>query len=460
MTKLAVICVDDEPTVLKSLKAELKSTIGDSYLVEMADNGHEAIELTQELLEDDYEIPLIIADYLMPDLRGDEVLKQVHQLSPNTLKILLTGQASSEAIVNAVRQVNLYRYITKPWQPEDLRLTVHEALNSHQRQKELFVTQQELLRVNQEQECLIQELNEKQRNLKQFTDELFQINRTLSQFVPEQFIQLLGQDSITDVCLGDQVERVMSILFADIRGFTSLSEQMAPADTFQFINSFFQQMEPAILKNNGFIDKYIGDAIMALFSGDADDAVMAGLAMVKCLEGYNHRRILSGRKVIEMGIGINTGALILGTVGGHQRMDSTVIGDAVNLAARIEECTKDYGVTLLISEETLKCLKQTENFARRLVDQVTLRGKSSSTRVYEIFESDDGLLKEQKLATQDDFEAAIGHYHQHNFDQALKGFQHCLTQAPQDKVAQVYTDRCKQVIQGNLINWRLRQITS
>ena len=103
MTKSVLICVDDNPTVLKSLKTELKSTIGDSYLVEMADNGHEAIELTQELLEDDYEIPLIIADYLMPDLRGDEVLKQVHQLSPNTLKILLTGQASSEAIVNALR---------------------------------------------------------------------------------------------------------------------------------------------------------------------------------------------------------------------------------------------------------------------------------------------------------------------------------------------------------------------
>ncbi|MBX2862869.1 MAG: response regulator [Leptolyngbyaceae cyanobacterium MAG.088] len=460
MTKLVVICVDDELTVLKSLKAELKSTVGDSYLVEMAENGHEAIALTQELLKNAYEIPLIIADYLMPDLQGDDVLRQIHQLSPNTLKILLIGQTHPEAIVNTVRHINLYRYIVKPWQPEDLRLTVQEALNSYHRQKELLATQQELLRANQEQEYLIKELHEKQRNLKKFTDELFRINQALSQFVPQQFMQLLGQDSITDVQLGDQVERVMSILFADIRGFTSLSEQMAPADTFEFINSFFQLMEPAIRKNYGFIDKYIGDAIMALFSVSADDAVMAGLEMLQRLERYNQRRVLSGRKAIEIGIGINTGKLILGTVGGYQRMDSTVIGDAVNLAARIEECTKAYGVTLLVSEETLMCLKRTKNFARRLVDQVTLRGKSCSTQVYEIFESDDDELKAQKLATKDEFEAAIDHYHRHKFDLALKGFQYCLAQAPQDKVARVYTDRCKRIIEGNLRNWRLRQITS
>ena len=239
-----------------------------------------------------------------------------------------------------------------------------------------------------------------------------------------------------------------------------MSEKMTPADTFEFINSFFQLMEPAIRKNYGFIDKYIGDAIMALFSVSADDAVMAGLEMLQRLERYNQRRILSGRKAIEIGIGVNTGKLVLGTVGGYQRMDSTVIGDAVNLAARIEECTKDYGVTLLISEETLKCLKRTENFARRLVDQVTLRGKSCSTRVYEIFESDDEVLKAQKLATQDRFEAAIVDYHRQNFAQALQEFQYCLAQAPQDKVAQVYADRCKQVIEGSLMNWRLRQIKS
>ncbi|MEM9485952.1 MAG: adenylate/guanylate cyclase domain-containing protein [Cyanobacteria bacterium P01_F01_bin.116] len=460
MTKPVLICVDDESTVLTSLKTELKSTIDDSYLLEIAKSGCEAIKITQKLLEDGSEIPLIIVNYSMPDLRGDEVLRQIHQLSPNTIKILLTEQVIPETIIKAVRRVNLYRYIVKPWQLEDLRLTVHEALNSYRRQKELLSTQQELLRVTQEQEYLIKELHEKQRNLKKFTDELFQINQSLSQFVPQQFMQLLGQDSITDVQLGDQVEREMSILFADIRGFTSMSEQMAPAETFEFINSFFQLMEPAIRKNYGFIDKYIGDAIMALFSLSADDAIMAGLEMLQRLDRYNQRRILSGKQAIEIGIGINTGELILGTVGGYQRMDSTVIGDAVNLAARIEGCTKDYGVTLLISEETLGCLKRTKNFARRLVDQVTLRGKSCSTRVYEIFESDDEVLKGQKLATQDRFEAAIGDYHRQSFAQALKGFQYCLGQAPQDKVAQVYADRCKQVIEGSLMNWRLRQIKS
>ena len=165
---------------------------------------------------------------------------------------------------------------------------------------------------------------------------LAQLNKAYERFVPGQFLQYLEKSSIIDVELGDQVQLEMSVLFSDIRDFTTLSESMTPEENFKFINSYLSRMEPAIAENSGFIDKYIGDAIMALFSGEADNAVKAGISMLHRLIEYNQHRANSGYKPIKNGIGINTGFLMLGTVGGQNRMDSTVISDAVNLASRGE----------------------------------------------------------------------------------------------------------------------------
>ena len=149
----------------------------------------------------------------------------------------------------------------------------------------------------------------------------------------------------------------MSVLFADIRAFTTHSEQMTAEDTFKFINGYLRRMEPAIIENSGFIDKYIGDEIMALFEVSADSAVNAGVTMLKILAEYNLSRRLLDRQPIEIGIGINTGNLRLGTVGGNFRIDTTVIGDAVNLGSRLQQLTKVYQVPFLISHTTLAALE-------------------------------------------------------------------------------------------------------
>ncbi|HEY9834409.1 MAG TPA: adenylate/guanylate cyclase domain-containing protein, partial [Stenomitos sp.] len=189
-----------------------------------------------------------------------------------------------------------------------------------------------------------------------FTAELFQLNQAFSRFVPRQFLQFLNKQSIVDVELGDHVQQEMSVLFADIRDFTTLSESMTPEENFTFINAYLSRMEPAILENQGFIDKYIGDGIMALFSKGADHALKAAISMLKRLTKYNQGRAKAGYIPIQVGIGINTGSLMLGTVGGYSRMDSTVISDTVNLASRIEGLTKDYRVSLLISHHTFSQL--------------------------------------------------------------------------------------------------------
>ncbi len=338
MTKQVIICVDDEKTILKSLKTELKEALGNTYQIEIAEGGKDALELIAELLEDGCEIPLIVSDYVMPDMKGDELLRLVHEISPKTLKVMLTGQATIEAVGNAIKHAKLYRYIGKPWQTEDLKLTVTEAVHSYSQDKKLGEQNAELLKINQELEfALSQQLK---------------LTEAAKRFVPNEFVSLLSHNSLIDIRLGDSVEKKMSILFSDIRDFTAISELMTPQKNFNFINSYLSIMEPSIIQNYGFIDKYIGDAIMALFGYSADNAVKAGVSMLQSLDEYNQHRISCSYAPIKIGIGINTGSLMLGTVGSTNRMDSTVIGDAVNLASRVESLTKSYGVSMLITQNT------------------------------------------------------------------------------------------------------------
>ncbi|WP_293121878.1 PAS domain S-box protein [Microcoleus sp. bin38.metabat.b11b12b14.051] len=259
-------------------------------------------------------------------------------------------------------------------------------------------------------------------------------------FVPHEFLHFLGYESILEVKLGDQVQKEMSVLFSDIRDFTALSETMTPAQNFQFINSYLSRMEPAITENFGFIDKYIGDAIMALFNGSADDAVKAGIAMLEQLNDYNISRTKPDRPPLQIGIGINTGSLMLGTVGGQSRMDSTVISDSVNLASRVENLTKEYGVSMLITHHTFIQLNDVYDF--RLIDRVTVKGKSRMVTVYEVFAADPPELRQKKLETKTMFEQALVFYNSDRLVEATRLFSTCLQINPGDKVAQIYMQRC------------------
>jgi class 3 adenylate cyclase len=273
---------------------------------------------------------------------------------------------------------------------------------------------------------------------------LTELNQAFERFVPRQFLQFLDKESIVDVKLGDQVQQEMSVLFSDIRDFTTLSESMTSQDNFNFINSYVSRMEPAITANQGFIDKYIGDAIMALFSGEADNAVKAGIDMLHRLAEYNQHRSNSGYLPIKIGIGINTGSLMLGTVGAKNRMDSTVISDAVNLASRIESLTKKYGVSILISHQTFQSLPDSNQYAIRLIDRVKVKGKSKAVSMFEVFDADPPETYEGKVATRTLFEEALLLYHWQKLRDAERLFAECLRRNPTDKAAQIYQQRCTQ----------------
>lgn len=296
-------------------------------------------------------------------------------------------------------------------------------------------------RAEEERQQFIEEMFEINCNLELALDQEEQLTDAAGRFVPNQFLAFLGYESLVDVKSGDAVQKKMSILFSDIRNFTQMSERMTPEDNFKFINAYLSRMEPAITENRGFIDKYIGDAIMALFGGSADDALKAGISMLQRLAEYNLTRQRPGRPPIKIGIGINTGDLMLGIVGGQHRMDSTVISDAVNLGSRLEELSKRYGIPLLISEHTFLSLEDPNIYSFRVIDRVRVKGKSEMVSVFEVFDADPPLIYRKKVETKTLFEQALTLYYLEAFPESAECFEACLQENPSDQVAQIYLQR-------------------
>ncbi len=271
--------------------------------------------------------------------------------------------------------------------------------------------------------------------------QLLKINSAYSRFFPHEFLRFLGHETIVDVSLGDQIQKEMTILFSDIRSFTTLSESMTPKENFDFINDYLSKMGPAIRNHNGFIDKYIGDAIMALFPKSPDDAVNASIDMLKTLAEYNIERAKDNLFPVNIGIGLHTGHLMLGTVGEKERMEGTVISDSVNLASRMEGLTKMYGASLAVSGETLEGLTNREDYHTRFLGKIQVKGKKEAVRVYEIYDGDPEETFQHKLRTSEDFQRGMELYHNKEFAKATVLFNQIVEKNPDDKAAYYFLER-------------------
>jgi adenylate cyclase len=298
-------------------------------------------------------------------------------------------------------------------------------------------------------EALQREIQERKR----VEEILRETNQAYARFVPNEFLLLLDKKRIVDIQLGNHTEINMTVLFADIRSFTTLSERMSPQDNFTFINSYLKEMGPVIREHGGFIDKYIGDAIMALFI-KADDAVQASLAMLDKLSQLNQIQTQNRIPTIKIGIGLNTGKLMLGIIGEQNRLQGTVISDTVNLASRIENLTKTYKSTLIISENTYLQLTNPSQYAIRFLDHLKVKGRSKRDSIFEIFDGDPEKIKAGKLANLKLFEQAVYLYQQQKFREAQTLMQTCLQKNPSDAAAEVYRQRCQNFLKINQSdNW-------
>jgi signal transduction histidine kinase/class 3 adenylate cyclase/ActR/RegA family two-component response regulator len=353
---IRVLVVDDDPVNLQVLVNNLSLQ---NYSITQAGNGLKALALMESGLRPD----LILLDVMMPRMTGYEVCRRIRESFPaNELPIvLLTAKDQISDLLEGFDS-GANDYLTKPVSKQELlaRMKTHIQLSK--------------------------------------------IHLACSRFVPGEFLRCLEKESIIDVKLGDQTLREMTILSAKICSFMSIYEGRSPKENFEFINAYLSQVCPAIRQHNGFIDKYIGDSIMALFPETAEDAIAAAITMQQQVALFNSQVAQqSDYPEIAIGIGIHTGSLMLGTIGEEQRMESTVISDAVHLATHLEELTKLYGASIIVSEQTLKHLAQPTNYCHRLLSLVKVKGNTDSVAVFEIYEGDSPQVRELKNQTRTQF---------------------------------------------------------
>lgn len=396
---IRILVVDDEPVNQQVLKNHLS---GQGFHLTQALNGKEAIEAIQN----NEPFDLILLDVMMPRMSGYEVCEKIRQefLASELPVIMVTAKNQLQDIVQGL-SLGANDYLPKPFHKEELLARINTQLDLHR------------------------------------------INSVTSKFVPNEFLRSLGLNRITEASLGDQIEREVTVLFSDIRDYTSLSETMTPEENFRFVNAFHGRMGPIIQQHHGFVNQYLGDAIMAIFPDSSSDAVKAATEMQKCLAVYNLERISSGRKPLQMGIGLHTGSLIMGIIGDEHRLDAATISDTVNTASRLESLTKHYGVSILLSEDSLNEIEDKTAFNFRYLGKVLVKGKKNPVGIYECLDGDQLELRQQKLQTTSEFSTGLSYFFNRKFAEATFSLNQVIQVNPDDQVARLFLNRSARLIQ-------------
>jgi adenylate cyclase len=270
------------------------------------------------------------------------------------------------------------------------------------------------------------------------------VRNTMSRYVAKEVVDRLiasGEDFLQGHAY------VATVLFSDIRRFTTIAESMSPQDTVTMLNDYFTRMVEVVFTHGGMLDKYIGDAIMAVFgtgignSADADNALAVATEMILELGRFNERRRQAGHEPIEIGVGLATGEVLAGSLGSRRRLEYTVIGDNVNLAARLESANKHFGTTVLLSGSTAEALRSRP--VLRKLDFLQVKGKQRPTVVYESLAHHTAESFPKLPAVIAAYEAGLDAYQRRDWDAGLSRFGQTLELAPNDRPSQIFINRCR-----------------
>jgi adenylate cyclase len=277
------------------------------------------------------------------------------------------------------------------------------------------------------------------------------LKSTMSRYMdPSIADQLVASGS--DILGGKSV--VCTTLFSDVRGFTTLTEQLGAQGTVSLLNEYFTIMVDCIQREAGMLDKFIGDAIMAVFgipvnhNDDEDRAMRTAIAMIRELQQWNVKRADEGKMPLDIGIGLNTDVVVSGNIGSQKRMDFTIIGDGVNLAARLESACKQYGAHILISEFTYAKLKDT--YRVREVDYVVVKGKTKPVAIYEVLDYHTEESFPHIVDVLSLFKDGLSKYRKQQWQQAVALFNEALALNPNDKICKLYLQRCEELEHADL----------
>ena len=388
-----ILVVDDEAINRMVLKNHLAN---EAYEVIMAEDGLQALDI----LKSGKQIDLVLLDVMMPKMSGFEVCEQLREnYLPSELPIIMITAKNQVADLVTGLSSGANDYIVKPFSKQELLARIKTHID------------------------------------------LLTINAATSRFVPFEFLRSLGKTNITEVQLGDQVSRTGAVLFSDIRGYTSLAEDMSPEQTFAFLNAYLGRMGPVIQRHGGFVNQFYGDGIMALFLDKADRALKAAISMIQTLQMYNDERQDKDRQPLRIGIGLHIGSLMMGMIGDDKRLDTGLVADTVNTSSRIEGLTKQFGVDILISGAIYDQLEKPEDFQLRYLGEVQAKGKEEIIRLYECFDGGTNEQMRLKKESLDLFQQGVKHYHEGNFSQAKVVFSEVCKRNPEDRSARMFMEK-------------------
>lgn len=404
-----VLIVDDTPTNLEVLQEVLASA---EYEVLVAIDGESAIEQIKYARPD-----IILLDVMMPGLNGFETCERL-KANPETASIPVIFMTALSETADKVKgfETGAVDYITKPFQHSEVLARVKTQMTLSTLQKDL------------------------EAQVHQRTAQLEMLNASYRKFLPEEFLQFLSRNDFTEMRLGDHVQAEMTVFFADIHGWTTMSEGWDANRNFKFVVDYFSLVGPVIRQKNGFIDQYYGDGIMALFPTSPDDALNAAITMQQVL----HEESLKENPTIppiRVGFGMHTGELMLGIVGESERMQGAVVSDNVNLASRMEGLTRIYGAQVIISETTFQKIVNPSGFRTRYLDSVKVKGRKGLVRVFEVYNGDPPEVRDLKDRTRADFEEGIELYKNRQFAEASVAFTSVNRANPEDRTAKIYLER-------------------
>jgi signal transduction histidine kinase/class 3 adenylate cyclase/ligand-binding sensor domain-containing protein/ActR/RegA family two-component response regulator len=405
-TKGRILVVDDEPVNLQVVQNYLSMA---GYEVVLANSGKEAIKIIKK----EEKFDLIILDVMMPQLSGYEVCTKLREMFlPSELPVVLLTAKNRVTDLGDGFSAGANDYLTKPFSKDELLSRIKTHLH------------------------------------------LQKIHQATGKFVPFEFLHFIGRESIVDVHLGDQTHQEVTVLFCDIRDYTTIAEDMSPEDNFKMINSFVGKMGPIIKQNRGFVNQFIGDAIMAIFPKNGKYALQAAIEMQIKLSEYNQARIEKGRIPIQVGVGLHTGPLIMDMIGDANRTDTTTIAETLNIASRMEGLTKYYGVQILISQDSYRCLSNHEDFHFRVLGEVLVKGKNRPVKIYECYDGEEPEMFNKKKEMNSAFNEGLSHYYNKDFPEASVYFNNIVKKNPKDKTAQYYYKLAiKYAMDGVPYNW-------
>jgi adenylate cyclase len=274
----------------------------------------------------------------------------------------------------------------------------------------------------------------------QLTNKLSDTHNAYNRFVPREFLDFLGKNNVTDISVGDVIQIEGTVLLCDIRSFTALTERSNPKELFNFLNEYFESMNQIIIKHNGIIDKYMGDAILAIFPNRCEDALNCAIEMQRTLK--EHKFSLDGKELlIEAGVALHHGDLLLGVIGGQKLIQTTVISDTVNTCSRLQSLTKTYGTNIIISETILHNLEEVIRYHFRFLDHAIVPGKEDTIYICEVYDYESPEQISLKMETKNFFDKGVLIYQSGEYEESWKIFIEILKKNPQDGPSLFYLNR-------------------